>query len=199
MPVNLSLPDLPHVQSGADPRAYLQTAVHRHFSPQTGFAVLAQATAGARRQPSGRCEGPNPPSGAPDPHDGYLADFLMRNKAPSATDSNQPSRAPEQAHPTREGERRRLTPAIRWTKSDAVSSTQAQVAVVQASPFRLCQPRLLGTCCRVASRGWGEDPPACTPDRACADPTARSWHRWELDAEVASRLHHAAPFAEASA
>lgn len=89
MSVDLWLPDLPRVQSGADPQAYLRAAMHRHFSPKTAFAVLAQASAGARRQPSDRCEDRNPPSGAPDPHDGYLADFLMRNQAPSATDSNQ--------------------------------------------------------------------------------------------------------------
>jgi hypothetical protein len=83
-------------------------------------------------------------------------------------------------------------------ESDAVSSTQAQVAVVQESLFRLCRPRLLGTCCSVASGGWGEGSPLCSPDHACADPTARSWRRrWQLDAEVASRLHHAAPFPEA--
>jgi hypothetical protein len=74
--------------------------VHRHFSPQTAFAVLAQASAAARRQPCNRCEDRNPPSVAPDPHNGYLADILMRNEAPSATDSNQQPAKPA-AHPNR--------------------------------------------------------------------------------------------------
>jgi hypothetical protein len=68
----------------------------------------------------------------------------------------------------------------------------------RSSRSRLCRPRLLGTCCSVASGGWGEGSPVCSTDRAYADPTARSWRRRrQLDAEVASRLHHAAPFPEA--
>jgi hypothetical protein len=34
--VNLSPPDLPQVQPGADPQACLQAAVHGHVNPPTG-------------------------------------------------------------------------------------------------------------------------------------------------------------------
>jgi hypothetical protein len=80
MSVDLSLLDLPRVQPVADPQAYLQAAVHWHFSPETGSPYWLKRAQALDFNPRTDVKTATYHQTPQIPHDGYLADFLMRNR-----------------------------------------------------------------------------------------------------------------------